>query len=70
MKKYKAGQLVTIFDKVYRIKKAPVYIRQVCSLCDMKDNDFREGCFRHCYRRISSGMPMRHYYEQINKSLE
>lgn len=67
---YKAGQLVTILGKVYRIKKAPPEVRRVCSLCDMKDHEFVLGCFQHCYRRSGNKMPMRHYYEQVGKSTE
>ena len=67
---YKPGQLVTILDKVYRINKAPWNAKRVCSLCDMKDNEFTIGCFQHCYRRAGSRMPMRCYYEQVGKSEE
>lgn len=67
---FKAGQLVTLCGKVYRIKKTPDYFRRVCPFCDMKDNDFYTGCFKYCYRRLGSRMPMRYYYEQVGKSTE
>ncbi len=67
---FKAGQLVTICGKVYRIKKSLPEHRRICTVCDMKDNPFFEGCWPNCFRRFGSRMPMRYYYEQVGKSLK
>lgn len=61
----KAGQLVTILGTVYRIKKATDDMIQICPSCDMRHKEFLSGCYKHCYRRLGSRLPMRHYYEKV-----
>lgn len=59
-KQYKAGQLLTIYGKVYRVKRKENSWRYICALCNAKNECFRrpsddimcKGTPPNCYLQL------------------
>ena len=65
---YKPGQLVTIDNELFRIKKSTKRRVGVCHLCDLatkKQCPAGSLCHKYCYRRQYIYLPIQYYLERV-----